>query len=140
MIERGLLTREEIEAGKMLAPAKPGVKPVPPQDITPAIRRGGPTERKPSAPALFKTGDIVRMKDIHPATHTRLPQYVRGRRGIIELDHGCHVFPDVNSQGLGEDPHGLYTVRFDGRELWGKEGDPTLSVSVDAWEPYLERA
>jgi nitrile hydratase subunit beta len=140
MIERGLVTREEIEAGKVLAPAKPGVKPVPPQAVTPTIRRGGSTERKPSAPALFNLGDIVRMKDIHPVTHTRLPQYVRGRRGTIELNHGCHVFPDVNSLGQGEDPHWLYTVRFDGRELWGKDGDPTLSVSVDAWEPYLERA
>jgi nitrile hydratase len=23
--------------------------------------------------------------------------------------------------------------------LWGKDADPTLSVSVDAWESYLER-
>jgi nitrile hydratase subunit beta len=140
MIERGLVTREEIEAGKMLAPAKPGVKPIAPSEVTPAIRRGGPTERTPPTPALFNVGDKVRMKDIHPVTHTRLPQYVRGRLGTIELNHGCHVFPDVNSLGKGEDPHWLYTVRFDGRELWGKEGDPTLSVSVDAWEPYLERA
>ena len=140
MVERGLVTREEIDAGKVLAPPKPGVKPVPPQDITPAIRRGASTERPPSAPALFKLGDKVRMKVIHPVTHTRLPQYVRGRVGTIELNHGCHVFADVNSLGKGEDPHWLYTVRFDGRELWGKDGDPTLSVSVDAWEPYLERA
>ncbi|TKW79533.1 MAG: nitrile hydratase subunit beta [Bradyrhizobium icense] len=140
MIERGLVTREEIEAGKVLAPAKPGVKPVPPRDITPAIRRGGPTSRPASAPALFNVGDVVRMKDIHPATHTRLPQYVRGHIGTIELNHGCHVFADVNSLGKGEDPQWLYTVRFDGRELWGRDGDPTLTVSVDAWEPYLERA
>jgi Nitrile hydratase beta subunit len=56
---------------------------------------------------------------------------VRGHVGTIELNHGSHVFPDVNSLGKGEDPHWLYTVRFDGRELWGQEGDPTLSVSVD---------
>ena len=140
MIERGLVTREEIEAGKVLAPAKPGVKPIAPQDVTPAIRRGGSTERKPPAPALFKLGDKVRMKDIHPVTHTRLPKYVRGRVGTIELNHGCHVFPDVNSLDKGEDPHWLYTVRFDGPELWGAGTDPTLSVSVDAWESYLERA
>lgn len=140
MIERGLVTREEIEAGKVLTPAKPGVKPVPPQDITPAIRRGGPTSRPASAPAKFNIGDKVRMKDIHPVTHTRLPQYVRGHIGTIELNHGCHVFADANSLGKGEDPQWLYTVRFDGRELWGTDGDPTLTVSVDAWEPYLERA
>lgn len=140
VIERGLVTREEIEAGKLLVPPKPGIKPVAPVEVTPAIRRGGPTERTPPAPAQFVVGAQVRMKDIHPVTHTRLPQYVRGRLGTIEMNHGCHVFPDTNSLGKGEDPHWLYTVRFDGRELWGKEGDPNLSVSVDAWEPYLERA
>jgi len=29
---------------------------------------------------------------------------------------------------------------FDGRELWGPDCDPTLKVSVDAFEPYLEKA
>ncbi|MEH2534185.1 nitrile hydratase beta subunit [Bradyrhizobium sp. AZCC 1588] len=140
MVERGLVTREEIEAGKVLAPPKPGVKPIAPNEVTPAIRRGGPTEREAKAPAMFAIGDIVRMKDIHPVTHTRLPQYVRGHLGTIELNHGCHVFPDTNSLGQGEDPQWLYTVRFDGPELWGKDGDPTLRVSVDAWESYLERA
>jgi nitrile hydratase len=139
MVERGLVTREEIEAGKVLTPPKPGVKPVAPGDVSPAIRKGGPTERPARTPALFNVGDTVRMKDIHPPTHTRLPQYVRGHLGIIEINHGCHVFADVNSLGTGEDPHWLYTVRFDGRELWGEDGDPSLSVSVDAWEPYLER-
>ena len=139
MVERGLVTREEIEAGKVLTPPKPGVKPVAPSEVSPAIRKGGSTERTPKEPARFNVGDTVRMKDIHPPTHTRLPQYVRGHLGTIEINHGCHVFADVHSTGTGEDPHWLYTVRFDGRELWGKDGDPTLSVSVDAWEPYLER-
>jgi nitrile hydratase subunit beta len=31
-------------------------------------------------------------------------------------------------------------VRFDARDLWGPEADQMLKVSVDAWEPYLERA
>jgi nitrile hydratase subunit beta len=140
MIERGLVTREEIEAGKVLSRPKPGVKPIAPEEVTPAIRRGGPTEREAKAPAMFAIGETVRMKDIHPVTHTRLPQYVRGHLGTIELNHGCHVFPDTNSLGKGEDPQWLYTVRFDGPELWGKDADPTLSVSVDAWESYLERA
>jgi nitrile hydratase len=31
-------------------------------------------------------------------------------------------------------------VVFDGRELWGENTDPTLTVSIDAFEPYLEAA
>jgi nitrile hydratase len=73
-------------------------------------------------------------------THTRLPRYVRGHVGTVERVLGCHVFPDSNSLGAGENPHWLYTVRFTGRELWGPDGDPSVTVSVDAWEPYLDPA
>jgi nitrile hydratase subunit beta len=82
----------------------------------------------------------VRTKNIHPATHTRLPRYARGRVGVIEALRGCHVFPDSSATGSGENPQWLYTVRFDGRELWGEAADPTLTVSIEAFEPYLEAA
>jgi nitrile hydratase len=65
---------------------------------------------------------------------------VRGHTGIVERVIGFQVFPDSNAQGAGENPQWLYTVRFDGRELWGDTADPTVKVSVDAWESYLERA
>jgi nitrile hydratase len=52
--------------------------------------------------------------------------------------HGAHVFPDFHATGSGEDPQWLYTVRFAACELWGETADPTASVSVDAWEAYLE--
>jgi nitrile hydratase len=71
--------------------------------------------------------------------HTRLPGYARGKRGVVERVHGVHVFPDANSQGLGEQPQWLYTVVFDGSELWGDTGYEGLRVSIDAWEPYLQR-
>jgi nitrile hydratase len=29
---------------------------------------------------------------------------------------------------------------FEGRELWGEQADPTLKISVEAFEPYLEPA
>lgn len=77
---------------------------------------------------------------INPPTHTRLPHYVRGHVGMIELLHGTHVFPDSNATGRGEDPQCLYTVTFDGRELWGEASDSSVKVSVDAWDSYLERA
>jgi len=48
------------------------------------------------------------------------------------------VFADTNAQGLGEQPQWLYTVVFDSSELWGDGAAAGLSVSIDAWEPYLE--
>ena len=77
---------------------------------------------------------------MHPAGHTRLPRYARGRAGIVEADRGGYVFPDASAEGSGEAPQRLYTVVFSGRELWGEDADPTLSVSLDLWESYLERA
>jgi nitrile hydratase len=77
---------------------------------------------------------------MNPRTHTRLPRYARGREGRIEAVRGCHVFPDAVTTGHGEDPQWLYAVVFNGRELWGADADPTLTVSIEAFEPYLEPA
>ena len=89
-------------------------------------------------PAKFKAGDRVRAKNIHPTTHTRLPRYVRGHVGVVERDHGCQVFPDTAAMEAGENPQWLYTVVFEGAELWGPDADPTVKISIDAFEPYLE--
>ena len=139
MIEYGFATAEEIAAGRSLGLAKPVAAKASAADIARIIARGSPYDRPPPSPALFKAGDRVRARNMHPKTHTRLPRYVRGHVGIIARVDGCHVFPDSNAIGRGEDPHWLYTVRFDGpRRLWGENSDPTANVSIAAWEPYLE--
>jgi nitrile hydratase subunit beta len=138
LAERGLVSADEIAAGRPLSEPKRVDGILHRGDVEAGFSRGASTEREASAPARFRIGDRVRAKNIHPATHTRLPRYVRGRTGTVERLHGCHVFPDTNALGNGESPQWLYTVRFDARELGGPEADPTLTVSVEAWQPYLE--
>jgi nitrile hydratase beta subunit len=138
--ERDLVSDDEIVVGHALAPPKPVTRVLTPDDVLKVLHRGGPTERDTNTVATFKADDRVRAKNINPVTHTRLPRYVRGRVGTIERVIGCHVFPDSNASGGGENPQWLYTVRFDGPELWGEGSDPHVKVSVDAWEPYLEPA
>jgi nitrile hydratase beta subunit len=138
--ERDLVDDDEIVVGHALHPATPVTRVLTPDDVLKVLHRGGPTERDTNTTATFKTGERVRAKNINPVTHTRLPRYVRGRVGTIERIIGCHVFPDSNASGAGENPQWLYTVRFDGPELWGEGSDPSVKVSVDAWEPYLEHA
>jgi nitrile hydratase beta subunit len=133
--ESGLLSEAELEAGGSLAPGRP-VRVLAAADVEPALLRGGGVAREPARPARFAAGDEVRARNMHPRTHTRLPRYVRGHVGTVELVHGCHVFPDVHALTGEEDPQWLYTVRFSARELWGE--DANASMSVDAWEPYLE--
>jgi nitrile hydratase len=138
--ERGLVSGDEIDAGHSLDPPKPVQRILSPGDVAKVLYRGRPTERATNTKPIFGIGEKVLAKNINPLTHTRLPRYVRGHVGIIERVIGCHVFPDSNSTGAGENPQWLYTVRFDGRELWGAGSDATIKVSVDAWEPYLSLA
>jgi nitrile hydratase subunit beta len=134
----GLVSAEERRAGRPLSPAVPVARTLAAHDVQATLGRGGPTARDAMRPARFAVGDRVRARNEHPATHTRLPRYVRGHEGTVELVHAPHVFPDTHAHGLGEQPEWLYTVRFDARELWGTDADPTVRVSTDAFEPYLE--
>jgi nitrile hydratase subunit beta len=138
--QRGLVTTEEIAAGHARGNPRPVQRILAAPDVDQVLSQGTAVAREPKVPARFKLGDRVRTKNLHPSAHTRLPRYVRGHVGTVERVHGCHVFPDSNAAGAGEHPQWLYAVRFDGRELWGPQGDPKLKVSVDAWEPYLESA
>jgi nitrile hydratase subunit beta len=138
--ERGLVAPEEIAAGRSLAPGRPLRRTLAAADVERMLSSGGPTNREPGASARFAVGDLVRARNLNPPTHTRLPRYVRGHAGTVAAVHGCHVFPDAHAHGGGEDPQWLYTVSFRARELWGEGADPGVTVSVDAFEPYLEAA
>ncbi len=140
LFQRGFVSPDEIEEGRSIAPPKPLKRTMKADDVARTLGRGGPVSRPAAKPARFAVGDRVRTKNMHPATHTRLPRYVRGHVGMVERVHGCHVFPDTNARGEGEHPQWLYAVRFEGRELWGPDADPTVKVSIDAFEPYLEPA
>lgn len=138
--ERGIVEPDELAAAQALC-----VGPVLPRmlaaaDVARVLATGAPTHRPTTAPAAFAVGAAVRTRDVPIPHHTRLPGYVRGRRGVIERVHGMHVFADANALGLGEQPHWLYTVVFDGADLWSDPASAGIKVSVDAFEPYLESA
>ncbi len=135
-LQYGLIGGDELATGRALHPAAAVKRVLTAADAPKALTRTS-FERAAAAPATFKPGDRVRTRNQHPATHTRLPRYARDRCGVVEAIRGCHVFPDSVAAGKGEDPHWLYTVVFEARELWGESADPDLTVSIDAWEPYL---
>jgi nitrile hydratase len=138
LAERGLVTSDELAAGKPLHPAQPVARILTPDDVAVLLAKGRSYHRTVESRPKFSPGDHVLARNIHPKGHTRLPRYVRGRAGVVTALHGAHVFPDTNAAGLGESPQWLYTVRFVSTELWGDGADPTVSVSVEAWESYLE--
>ena len=135
VVDHGLVGEDEIAAGQLL---RPGIRLNRKLTIDDAKAMSFVRfDRPASGAARFKPGDWVRTKNMHPKTHTRLPRYARDKRGIIEAVRGCHVFPDTAAMGAGENPQWLYTVVFSGKELWGEDADPTIKVSIEAFEPYL---
>jgi len=136
----GLVSKAEIENA---IPDPSQAKAIPALTAEKAARlvaRGVPTSRDVPVPARFEVGQQVRARNMHPAGHTRLPRYTRGKRGTIDLDHGVFVFPDTNAHFLGEKPQHVYSVRFSARELWGEQAASHDSVYVDLWDDYLEPA
>ena len=95
--------------------------------------------KKPVAPR-FRVGDHVVVKRDHPEAYTRAPRYVRGRRGVIDRDHGAFVFADTVGRLCGEHPQHVYSVRFTAQELWGRRANERDTLYVDLYDDHLERA
>jgi nitrile hydratase len=142
MLERGMVTQAELASGQLSAPPVKVNRVLTRETVDAALKAGSPTERPIDQPALFSVGQKVRARNMHPQGHTRLPRYVRGHVGTIVSVHGGHVFPDGHTlramPPFNVPVEWLYTVVFDGPTLWGAQSDPTVEVTVDAWESYLE--
>lgn len=136
----GFVSARELAEGRALDPGTKPKRVLSADKVAAALAAGSPTNRPALAPAAFAIGDRVRTKVMNPTHHTRLPRYARGKVGRIEALHGAHVFPDTSAHGAGEQPQWLYTVVFEGAELWGADAETGSTVSIDAWESYLERA
>ena len=140
LVADGLVTPEEVESGIARGPGKPVPNVMTADRVGPTLAAGSVYTRPPGTPAAFASGQRVRTRLMNPTHHTRLPRYARGKPGVVEAVRGFFVFADTNAHNLGDQPQWLYTVRFEGRDLWGPEADPSLSVSIEAWESYLEPA
>jgi nitrile hydratase beta subunit len=140
LAERGLVQADELAAGRSLRQPLPVPRVLAAADVDRVLAAGAPTLRLPTRPARFSPGQQVAMRDGPFPHHTRLPRYAWRKRGTIERLHGMHVFADAHAKGEGEQPQWLYTVVFDGAELWDDATARGVAVSIDAWEPYLEAA
>ncbi len=139
LVEKGVVTLEELEQGKALEPAPESLtsKCAPASAVTNILSSGGPCDHPTDDPQEFKIGDKVRVIQFNPTGHTRAPRYVRGHVGTVCDYHGSFILPDENSKGNKIGQH-LYNVSFDGDTLWGPGNDST--IHVDLWQSYLEKA
>jgi nitrile hydratase len=143
LVEKGLLSRAEINSRVALIQERPdyALPRADDPDLTTRILTSGGRAKKSrgSEPTpRFHVGDYVVARNVHARGHTRLPRYVRGKRGQINRVHGIATFPDSNAHGHGKQPQAVYSVRFDGRELWGESAEACESLYIDLWESYLD--
>jgi nitrile hydratase subunit beta len=140
-VDAGFVRADELAAGRSLVPAANDAPAVHgPAEAMAILGKGGAFRRPDTVAARFKPGDAVHVREMTAEGHTRAPRYCRRHRGMIERDRGVYVFPDTNAARLGEKPQHLYSVRFEGTELWGAASGPRDSIYIDLWDDYLDPA
>jgi nitrile hydratase len=148
LTEKGVIDKDELRKRASQLKEDPEAYPRPrphgDEKLAPLVRmiidQGGPTSREVSHAPRYKVGDKVVTRIMSPSGHTRLPRYVRGKEGVVEIVHGAFVFPDTNAHLQGEKPQHVYAVRFEAGEVWGEAQKDNGAIYVDLWEDYLEPA
>ena len=145
----GLLEDKTITATELASGAPDPDSPRETPRVTPALaaermaETASPSLRRDDvqARARFDVGQSVQVRNLHPVGHTRLPRYLRGKRGVVLRDHGVFDLQDTDADGYTRTraPQHVYTVRFEARELWGDEANRRDTLFAELWEDYLER-
>jgi nitrile hydratase len=138
----GLLTRAELENRRRDLAADPGAS-LPASDDRGQVERvldglrAGPHPRQAAGTPAYAPGDEVVARNVHTKSHTRLPRYVRGKRGRIDCVRGAFPVPELAAAGERELEF-VYEVRFEGEELWGDSAETATCVYLQLWERYLQ--
>jgi nitrile hydratase len=109
------------------------------------------------AKAKFKVGDRVQCINQLSTGHTREYPYFRGKVGMVVAYYGLAEekrnekgqiefqgvyyapYPDIACRGLQKFYTPLYSVRFEGKDLWGEEFvDRRSVIYADVFEPYVK--
>lgn len=102
------------------------------------LQEGDSPKREIEAAPQFKVGDRVAIKTIPVGEHTRLPGYLRGKQGIIDVVYeGAYAYFPGPVDAIGP-AMPVYSVRFDPVEIWGEEkSEAGGAVYADLFEVYL---
>ncbi|HEX2603791.1 MAG TPA: nitrile hydratase subunit beta [Oxalicibacterium sp.] len=145
-IDRGYVAAEELAKLAERYRAEPDT-PLP-QRPNPALKeqvqrylRHGDSGLRPLARTpRFKTGDTVYVADPLAADHSRLPGFLRNKRGVV-----TEVYPDAFEYFVSTGPDGLegpqhvYCVSFDAADLWGAgKSEPNTVIYADLFDAYLK--
>ncbi len=139
LVEQGLVTAKELRTGRAESKAS-GVSVLRASEVAGFLRVRRLARMDEDVPPRFTPGVRVLARNDHPIGHTRLPRYARGKRGVVDRDHGVFIFPDTHAMTRDKKPQHCYSVRFAARELWGSSAPTRDSVYLDLWDDHLDPA
>ena len=90
----------------------------------------------------YSTGDAVQVIASYPPGHRRIPDYIKGKSGVIERYCGAFKNPEELAYGFDGDPkRHLYRVRFKQVEIWDDyEGPEHDTLDLEVQEHWLKPA
>jgi nitrile hydratase subunit beta len=91
---------------------------------------------------LFKTGDEIKISVRYPIGHFRVPNYIRGKRGIVEAviePPAINNEEEAYGRNAGAKRH-YYRIAIPLTELWPEyNGSPNDGLRIEVFETWLER-
>jgi nitrile hydratase len=98
LVDSGVLAPGAVDARARTMRGEDVVEPQAPAEHKPDYQpTAAGSLRTIDAPARFSVGDKVRAKTAANAGHNRLPRYVRGKTGTIEIVQPAQVLPDTHA-------------------------------------------
>jgi len=119
-------------------PDKPNA-PVKQQVIDYLLKGDSGLRPTPKAPR-YAEGQTVYVADPPAVDHTRLPGYLRHKKGTVnKLYPGAYnYFVSTGPDGIGE-PMPVYRVAFNATDIWGDQlCEPNTTIYADLYEAYLQ--
>ena len=147
-VEEGYITQAELDArtAEFLEDSEKADAPLPSGgdaaidiQVLKYLQEGDSPLRPLPAPPKFKVGDQVRVKDVSPAAHSRLPGNLKGRVAEVVLVYEeafTYFFP--TEDGIGT-PMPVYSLAFKPEDLWDESlVDSNSAYYNDIFEVYIE--
>lgn len=109
------------------------------QQIERYLNEGDSGLREVGQPPLFSLGQTVHVADPVAVDHTRLPGFLRNKKGVVtEIYPGAfEYFVSTGPDGIGPAQQ-VYCVRFDAADIWGADkSEPNTVIFADLFQAYL---
>lgn len=144
-VAEGYITQEELDArmATLLADSEQtlpqGGDPAIDAQVLKYLQEGDSPQRPAPAPPKFSVGDRVRVKNVSPGDHSRLPGHLKGHVAeVVKVYEGAFTYFFPTDDGIGT-PMPVYSLAFKPEEIWPESlTEPNSLYYNDIFEVYVE--